>query len=121
MLLGSGCFCFPHLRNRVLSALTLMDAANLRGVSRRTCQAVADHQWRDSKTRIRGSLQLWRRSFPNAASANISERVDLADADFVYLRGIHTLNMEGCGQSIITDAAFAYLRGIHTLDMSFCD
>jgi hypothetical protein len=44
---------------------------------------------------------------------------DITDAAFVHLRGIHTLNMNGCEG--ITDAAFVHLRGIHTLYMRGCD
>ena len=45
----------------------------------------------------------------------------VTDAAFVHLRGIHTLNMSCCNQNTITNAAFVNLRGIHTLDMSLCD
>ena len=36
----------------------------------------------------------------------------------VHLRGIHTLDMDGC--TGITDAGLAHLRGIHALNMSCC-
>ena len=45
----------------------------------------------------------------------------LGDKDFENLKGIHTLNMEGCKQKTITDKAFENLKGIHTLNMSHCN
>ena len=42
------------------------------------------------------------------------------DAAFVHFRGIHTLYMNGCYQSIITDAAFVHLRGIQTHNAEGC-
>jgi hypothetical protein len=121
----------------------MKDAVGLRSVSRWAYQAVTEHRWNDAKTRIRGSLELWSRSFPKAVAANIAGRYYVKDADFLYLegvktldmckcycitdaaftnqRGIHTLNMESCDQSTITDAAFTNLRGIHTLNMEGCD
>ena len=45
--------------------------------------------------------------------------VQITDAAFENLRGIHTLDMNFCDQKI-TDAAFENLRGIHTLDMCGC-
>ena len=50
----------------------------------------------------------------------MSECTQITDAAFVYLRGIHTLNMTGCKQATITDAAFVHLRGIHTLEIYGC-
>jgi hypothetical protein len=84
-------------------------------------EAIAIFPWNDLETRITGPLAEWRAIFPNAIAANISNRNDLTDADFVHLRGIHRLNMSGCNQIGITDAAFANLVGIHTLDMSGCN
>ena len=45
------------------------------------------------------------------------------DSDFVHIRGdaharLYTVNMTWCQR--VTDAAFVYLRGIHTLNMSVC-
>ena len=70
--------------------------------------------------RIEGSLQEWRQQNPDATVANIQGRRDLTDADFVHLKGIHTLNMGGCSQAGITDGAFVHLKGIHTLVISNC-
>jgi len=92
----------------------------VRAVSSGINQAVADFNSEDIDTPIKGSLADWRAFFPNAIVANISGRRDLTDADFVHLRGIHTLNMRGCNQESITDAAFEHLRGIHTLNMDGC-
>jgi len=51
---------------------------------------------------------------------NIGRCIQITDAAFVYLRGIHTLYMSHCSQVGITNAAFVNLRGIHTLYMNFC-
>ncbi len=42
----------------------------------------------------------------------------VVDADFVYFEGLRELYMAHCLD--VTDAAFVSLRGIHTLDMCFC-
>jgi hypothetical protein len=70
---------------------------------------------------IQGSLQEWRQQNPYARVANIEGRQDLIDADFVHLKGIHTLSMRGCHQAGITDGAFVHLKGIHTLYMIACN
>ena len=94
---------------------------------------------------IEGPLSAWRAANPDALVANVEERDDLVDADFVHLaglkalsmglctnpgltdaafvhlHGLHTLWMNGCNQASITDAAFAHLHGLHTLWMYGCD
>jgi len=111
-----------HSRSEgIFGFLTYEDANNLRLVCKELRDEVKDFYWKDSKTRIKGSLKLWRICFRNAKAANIYKRRDLTDADFVYLKGIHTLNMSGCNQETITDAAFVHLKGIHTLNMSGCN
>ena len=75
----------------------------------------------DSESIIKGSVKAWRAAFPVARAVNVLYRV--ADADFVHIRGdarvrLHTVNIKIC--TSVTDAAFLYLRGIHTLDMSYC-
>ena len=104
----------------VLGFLTLTQLNAVRGVCRELREAVRAFPWADMTTRVLGSLAKWRAAFPAARAANVSERRDLCDADFVHLRGIHTLNMAGCSQATITDGTFAHLRGIHTLNMSYC-
>ena len=90
-------------------------------------EAVAVVPWADLRTRIRGNVGGWRRSFPRATKANISgdvyprQRNAIVDADFVHFEGIRTLNMSYCDQAGITDAAFVHLMGIHTLHMWWCD
>ena len=70
--------------------------------------------------RIVGSLAAWRAANPGALVANVSNRTDLTDADFVHLAGIEALWMGCCNQATITDDAFVHLRGIHTLWMCAC-
>ena len=70
--------------------------------------------------RIQGPLAAWRAANPGALVANVKERLDLTDADFVHLVGIKALNMAECANPGLTDAAFAHLRGLHTLWMTGC-
>lgn len=72
-------------------------------------------------TVIEGSLKTWRTTYPNAIVANISNRTDLCDEDFIYLRGIRVLNMNNCNQTTITDIAFENLYDLHTLKMKNCN
>ena len=67
---------------------------------------------------IKTSLQVWRTENPNAIRADISNRKDIKDEDFVYLQGIKVLNMRGCIN--VTDKAFVNLVGIHALYMNDC-
>ena len=71
--------------------------------------------------RIVGPLAAWRAANPDALVANVTERVDLTDADFVHLAGIKALRIGGCTNPGLTDAAFVHLRGLHTLMMGCCD
>ena len=109
-----------------VASYTLLELVGTRGACalRATCReardAVAAHPWADTVTRVEGSLALWRTCFPRAQAANVSERGDLVDVDFVHLRGMSTLIMCDCGESEIGDAAFVHLRGLRSLDMSFC-
>jgi len=64
------------------------------------------------------SLREFNEMFPFCKGLNISDRRDIIDADFVYLRGIKRLNITWCSQ--ITDIALVHLRGIHTLNMKGC-
>jgi hypothetical protein len=109
--IGGGVLCF----------LTLPESNAVRGVCAELRDAVRAFPWADAETRLTGSLAAWRAAFPAARAANVSRRKDLRDADFVHLRGIHTLDMSFCFQATITDGAFVHLRGIHTLDMSNCN
>jgi hypothetical protein len=95
-------------------------ATALRGTCVAARDAVAAHPWADGHARIAFPAR-WRAAFPRAKVANISYVLGLRDADFVHLRGLHTLCMSYCYQTSITDAAFAHLGGIRMLDMSYCD
>ena len=70
---------------------------------------------------IKGSLERWRKANPNAKYANISGRKDLTDEDFVHLKGIKHLNMQGCNQAGITNQAFVHLKDIKHLNMVLCN
>ena len=59
--------------------------------------------------------------FDDLCYLDISYCKNITDKGFRYLKGFHTLDMEGCDQETITDEAFKYLKGIHTLNMGFCN
>ena len=116
--------------NALLALLDTRDATALRGVCREARDEVSAYPWDDAGaydaasrewvggTRIAGSLALWRACFPHAISADVHDRGDLVDADFVHLRGVRRLNMMRCSGD--TDDAFVHLRGIHTLEVGGC-
>ena len=100
-----------HQGSGILGFLSTDDAVPVRVACKELRDCVANFTWA-SMNRVPGGLRLWRTCFPRAIAANILDRPDLVDADFVHLRGIHTLNMSRCRQPGITDAAFVSLRGI---------
>ena len=104
----------------ILQYFNMKEANDIRLVCPEFLEAVTSFPWMDAETHINGSLEKWRKIFPYARAVNVSNRSDLVDADFVHIRGIHTLDMSSCEQETITDAAFVNLHGIHTLDMSRC-
>ena len=114
----------PYLSERsILSYLRQDEVLGLRAASRTCREAVAEHAWSDFDAQrsviYMGRVAHWRKCFPRARAANLRYKSCIKDADFVHLRGLHTLRMIGCEN--ITDAAFMHLRGIHTLDMSYYD
>ena len=70
---------------------------------------------------IEGSLAKWKNRNPRAIFANISNRTDLTDDDFIHLKDVRILNMSNCNQTMITDNAFKFLGNVHTLNMSNCN
>ena len=111
---------FSHLNakhytgNGILGFLNRSSAAALSQTSKRAAEVVRNFEW-DNYDIITGSIADWHTTFPRAVSANLQGRVDLVDADFVYLRGIKRLNISGC--TGITDRAFEYLTGVRELSM----
>jgi hypothetical protein len=108
----------------ILQYFDMGEANVLRLVCPEMVEAVKEFPWMDPKTRIKGSVKVWRKIFPYARAVNVSERNDIVDADFVHIRGdarvrLHTVDMRCCNR--VTDAAFVHLRGIHTLSMRFCN
>ena len=125
----------------ILTFFTMAEARTLRLVEQEMRVNVENYPWRDSETRITGSVEAWRRSFPYALSANLSSRPDFYH--FSLLEGIATLDMSYCthhcitsysfsklsgslkqlrmtGCRQITDDALAHLKGIQHLDISYC-
>jgi len=104
----------PYVSKRsIMSYLSQEGVLELRAASRTCRDAVAEHVWDDWKeglSIIKGSLASWRRCFPLATAAILSEgHKTVKDADLVLLRGIRKLYIRDCKQ--ITDAGLAHLRG----------
>jgi hypothetical protein len=113
----------PAVQHALLSCLTTPAALPLRATCRDARAAVAGHAWEDRDTVIRGSIGAWRRCFPRALCANVSEatghrRTPVVDEDLAHLKGLLELNLEGCRG--ITGAGIEHLRGIHTLNLGYC-
>ena len=107
----------------IFSFLTMIDSNNVRPVCVELRQAIMDFPWMDDKSKIKGSVEAWRASFPCARAVNVKGR-NIVDADFVHIRGdarvrLHTLDMRNCWR--VTDAAFVHLRGIQKLYMNHCN
>src|SRR3989338_7821079 len=49
---------------------------------------------------------------------DLNSNANITDDNFTYLKGIHTLNMLGCGE--ITNEGLIHLKSIHKLDISGC-
>ncbi|RYY32588.1 hypothetical protein EON62_05175, partial [archaeon] len=103
----------------LLKMFNTADATVLRAVCKEQRDVVAKHDWCDRKTRIKFP-KLWRKCFPHATGANVSNNLQLKDADFEHLKGVQMLDMSFCEQSTITDAAFVHLGGLTLLKMSGC-
>jgi hypothetical protein len=113
---------------------TTREARKLRLVCREFRDNVTVTQWNDLTSMVGRSrytpservkpihtyLHLWRTCFPMAIGAKVSANCNevLQDEDFLLLRGLHTLDMSGCGSN--ADVGFRHLQGIHTLNMSNC-
>ena len=112
-----GMLTHPDLSGVVLGWIAddTASATALRGASRGCRDGVAAYAWADKRAHIR-HVARWRAAFPAARAAVCCFR--LCDADFVHLRGVHTLDISFCYG--VTDAAFAHLAGIHTLIMERC-
>ena len=114
----------PYLSERsIMSYLRQDEALELRAASRTCREAVAEHGWSDwilGRSVIKRNVAGWRNCFPLARAANLQGNETLADVDFVHLRGVNKVSLDGCNQATITDAAFAHLRGIRTLAMDGC-
>ena len=105
----------------LLPFFTTAEACTLRLVCRECVGAIADEPGKDADTRIKGDLSKWRACFPRARMANVSDREDLTDADFVHLAGLQKLDMSFCSRSAIGNCAtFNHLAGIQWLSMSGC-
>ena len=142
-----------HAKGALLPFFTTRDANSLRLVCHEFLDCCTSHPWEDEVTVVKGSLAKWRVCFPLAKAANVGQwqpyinplgrKLPLKDADFVFFKGIrtlnifwatcisdaafeflrgsiHTLKMEGCRQPGITDLAFQHIKGVKILNMSFC-
>ena len=114
----------PHsIGGGIFGYLNMIDSNKVRAQCVECREAVKEFPWMDIQSRIKGSVKSWRAAFPVARCANVSERNDIVDADFIHIRGdarvrLHTVIMSNCHK--VTDAAFIHLRGIRALHMSWC-
>ena len=88
--------CFPHARCANVQEVDIIGCGSTRPWHARVVDADFVH--------FEGLRELY-----------MAHWLDVTDAAFVSLRGIHTLDMCFCYQSTITDAAFAHLAGIQRL------
>ena len=76
------------------------------------------------KSQLVANLKKWRNAYPNALSAVLSKTATFPSEDFVHLRGVRYLDLNG--NLSITDEAFGHFqtfkgeKGIHTLKMGGC-
>lgn len=110
---------YEDLKDGLMRFFDTREARELRLVHSEFLDAVAATPWHDTLTAITGPIASWRASFPNAQAAMVFEREDLVDADFVYFRGLRTLEMSDCTRP--SQVAFANLRGIDRLSLVWCE
>ena len=115
----------------MFSFLDMIDANTLKLVCKLTREDVRNAFWSvdikemfwDRRQQV-ANLNKWRNAYPNALSATLSETVIFPTEDYVHLRGVRYLNLNG--NKSITDAAFDHfqtfdgVKGIDTLYMSGC-
>jgi len=110
----------PHtmlstMQTTLLGFLNFETILSLRITCKETKQSVSNYK-RDHKNKIINFTHSHVSDFPRLDMAWYD---NITDADFKYLKGIHTLDIKGCDQ--ITDAAFQYMNGIHTLNIAGCE
>lgn len=100
------------------------DIVNLYHTNKEIREIIQNYRWNLSERideNLFPSVKAWRSMFPNAIQANLEWRFDVSDEDFVYLKGLETLNIGLCNQSYISDKAFKHLKSLRVLNMSDCD
>ena len=105
-------------RGGFLGFLSTREAAAYRAADRRANEAVRGFEWRDRATRIAGSLPAWRRCFPKATHANLSNRSNLRHHEFPNLVGVTSLNLSSCETFSICNETFFYLSELKELHFS---
>ena len=96
------------------SFVSSRDARTLRSTSRLFVEAVTAHRWNDTTTVI-VDVTTWRECFPRAVGAILRSDVFRAGEAFCALAGIRRLIAPACQH--LADAAFVHMRGIHTLNI----
>ena len=114
------CSCMES-NGTIFSYFTTPEATRFREISKEMKWVVENYPWRDSATRITGSIALWKACFPYARTANISRRNDLTGHDFCHFTEVQYLDMSGCYKMKLYPYAFSYLQGhIMSLNLSDC-
>ena len=76
----------------IINNLSLKDLIKLRLTNKKNIEIVKYYNQYDMIP-IKGSLKDWKKSFPNAKSADISKKYDIIDNDFQYLNNLDILIM----------------------------
>lgn len=103
----------------VLGYLNTLEAVAWRTAHRAAREAVAEFVWTDTKTRIAGSMGLWRACFPRATKANLSCRSNLRHHEFPHLVGVTWLDLSHCDCYSICNATFRFLAELRVLNLSY--
>jgi hypothetical protein len=130
----------------LLPYFTIEDACLLRLINKEFNEVVTKYPWNDMKTKIKGSIKLWKKCFPYARSANVHNKI-LYDSDFNYFEGLEKLDISRSISNenpiyvtevgfmklyklkllkmldcrTIPEIALKYLINIKELDISWCD
>lgn len=104
----------------LLGCLSTKEAAVLRQVSRDAEVQVASHAWADCETPIYGDLAAWRSCFPRATAARLAPGGRWTPADFIYLSGLHALDMRDCLRTSLEPESLTRLAQIPALHLDGC-
>jgi hypothetical protein len=107
----------------LLPYFTIEDACSLRLINKEFNEVVTKYPWDDMKTKIRGSIKLWKKCFPNARSANVHNKI-LHNSDFDYFEDLQKLDISRSitneNPIYVTEVGFIKLSKLKLLKMLDC-